>query len=328
MGTAIAGIVIVVVTGALIAWVRSIAVLALITLCAFARAAPAPSAVPASMEEITVASQGARMNGLLYLAAGSQPRPVVIFLHGFPGNERNLDLAQAVRRAGYQALYFNYRGSWGSGGVFSFTHGLEDVAAVIAWVRDPANAAKYRLDPRRVAVAGHSYGGWLALMSMGREAPRVCVAGLAAWNLGWAAQRFEAHPDERADSLADMRGATQETDGPLRASVQDLLAEMQTHANEWNYLSQAAALKDHALLLVGAQRDTPDEDVVQLASLAQAVRAAGGHQIRLLSYDDDHPFSSHRLELARALTQWLDGDCAKAQKVQEAQEAQEAQAAR
>ncbi|MFD3266336.1 hypothetical protein [Phenylobacterium ferrooxidans] len=32
------------------------------------------------------------------------------------GNEKNLDLAQAVRRAGWNAAAFNYRGSWGSPG--------------------------------------------------------------------------------------------------------------------------------------------------------------------------------------------------------------------
>ncbi|MDO8912512.1 MAG: hypothetical protein Q8N10_08825 [Phenylobacterium sp.] len=32
------------------------------------------------------------------------------------GNEKNLDLAQAVRRAGWNAVTFNYRGSWGSPG--------------------------------------------------------------------------------------------------------------------------------------------------------------------------------------------------------------------
>jgi hypothetical protein len=36
-------------------------------------------------------------------------------LHGFPGNERNFDVAQALRRAGYAALVFHYRGSWGVG---------------------------------------------------------------------------------------------------------------------------------------------------------------------------------------------------------------------
>ena len=80
---------------------------------------PAPALrPPASMEELAILSHSARINGLMYIAAGSGPHPIVIFLHGYPGNERNLDLAQAVRRAGYNAIFVDYRGVFGSGGTF------------------------------------------------------------------------------------------------------------------------------------------------------------------------------------------------------------------
>jgi pimeloyl-ACP methyl ester carboxylesterase len=270
--------------------------------------APAPSP-PASMAEIAIPSGGARMNGLLYLAAGAEPHPVVIFLHGYPGNERNLDLAQAVRRAGYQALYVDYRGAWGSGGTFSFAHGLEDVAAVLAWVREPGNVAKYHLDIRHIALVGHSYGGWLALLSAAREAPGVCVAALAAWNVGWAAQRFEAHPDERSDNLNYFRTTTDPAGGPIRAAGDELLQEITAHATEWDYLMQAKPLADHTLLLIGATRDAPDAGVERLADLARAIRNAGGRRVRTVTYEDDHAFSSHRIELAQTLTHWLRYDC-------------------
>ena len=42
---------------------------------------------PASMAELAILSHGARINGLMYLAAGSGPHAIVIFLHGYPGNE-------------------------------------------------------------------------------------------------------------------------------------------------------------------------------------------------------------------------------------------------
>ena len=275
---------------------------------------PAPALVPpASMEEIAISSDGARINGLIYLAAGAGVHPVVVFLHGYPGNERNLDLAQAVRRAGYHALYLDYRGAWGSGGTFSFTHGLEDVAAALAWVKDPGNAAKYHFDSRHLALVGHSFGGWLALLSGAREPNNVCVAALAAWNVGWAAGRFEAHPDERSAALEDLRTTTDPAGGPIRASPEALLTEISTHASQWDYLSQAKALKDHALLLVAASRDTPDEGVAMHAELARAIHDAGGRPVQNVIYEDDHPFSSHRIALAQTLTDWLRADCAKTQ---------------
>ena len=270
---------------------------------------------PASMSVITIASGGSRMNGVVYLTAGAEPHPVVIFLHGYPGNEKNLDLAQAVRHAGYQALYIDYRGMWGSGGTFSFAHALEDTKAVLAWVREPQNAAKYHFDSRRIAIVGHSFGGWLALMTAGHEPPSVCVAGLAAWNVGGAALRFPAHPDERASNLEDFRTSTDPAGGPVRSSADDLLNEMITHAQTWDYLSQGQALGDRALLLVAATHDTPDEDVAMHEKMARAVRGAGGHHVTLVRYEDDHPFSSHRRALADLITNWLGADCAATQRL-------------
>ena len=69
------------------------------------------------------------INGVAYLAGGAGPHPTVILLHGLPGNEKNLDLAQAIRRDGWNAVTFNYRGSWGSPGVFRFGQNLEDADA-------------------------------------------------------------------------------------------------------------------------------------------------------------------------------------------------------
>ena len=93
---------------------------------------PARDAVnPPGMGELFFQSAGERLNGLMYVASGPGPHPTVILLHGSPGNERNLDLGQAIRRGGVNVLYFNYRGSWGSGGLFSRTNALEDVTAAL-----------------------------------------------------------------------------------------------------------------------------------------------------------------------------------------------------
>ncbi len=265
------------------------------------------------MEEVAVMTRGARINGLVYLAPGPEPKPVVVFLHGYPGNEKNLDLAQAVRRAGYQAVYVDYRGMWGSGGTFSFANALEDVKSVLAWVRAPGNAAKYRFDARRIALVGHSFGGWLSLMSAGDEPTSVCIAGMAAWNVGAMAQRFPAHPDERAQALNAFRESTDPAGGPVRAQADDLLNEVVSHASAWNYLAQARALSDRALLLVAVTRDSPDEDIAMHEQLARAVRAAGGRRVTMEQYDDDHSISSHRVALTGLLTQWLGNECAATQ---------------
>ena len=141
--------------------------------CATGLAQQVPSAVttdppvdkqnPAAMESFQLPSHGSQLNALMYIAAGAEPHPTVILLHGFPGNERNLDLAQAIRRAGWNVLYFNYRGAWGSPGDFSFSHCMEDVAAALAYLREPANGNRLRVDAKRIVLIGHSMGGFMTV---------------------------------------------------------------------------------------------------------------------------------------------------------------------
>src|SRR5438270_2489790 len=89
---------------------------------------------PAAMQTFQLPSHGALLNALVYVASGPGPHPVVILLHGFPGNERNLDIAQTICRAGWDVLFFDYRGSWGSPGDFSFTHAIQDTQYAIAYM--------------------------------------------------------------------------------------------------------------------------------------------------------------------------------------------------
>ena len=83
---------------------------------------------PPSLAEIEFVVDAARLNGIVYEAQGAGPHPTVVLLHGFPGNEQNLDLAQAIRRASWNVVFFHYRGAWSSGGLFSFEGVLADVA--------------------------------------------------------------------------------------------------------------------------------------------------------------------------------------------------------
>jgi len=274
---------------------------------------PAPASGAPSMDAIAILSHGARLNGLIYRAAGEGAHPVALFLHGFPGNEKNLDLAQAVRRAGWDAVYFDYRGSWGSGGAFSLANSLDDVSSVLAWIRAPANASRYRLDASRIAIVGHSFGGWLALLGARREPPQVCVAAMAAWNVGWTARHLD-DSGLRDDEVSEFRDATDPLGGPLRTTSDALLKELTSAAAAWDYLSDAGSLKGRALLLVAATRDTPDEDPAMHARLERGVRDAGGTLVKSMTLEDDHVFSASRLRLAELLVEWLNGDCAASQR--------------
>ena len=148
---------------------------------------PADAAHPAKMTVLHIPSHGVLINGVVYQPSGAGPHPTLVLCHGLPGNEKNLDLAQAVRRAGWNAVTFNYRGSWGSPGAFHFTQNLEDAAAVLAWLRDPANAAKLGVDTHRMVLAGHSMGGWVTVHTASHDSGLIGAILISAWDAGRSA---------------------------------------------------------------------------------------------------------------------------------------------
>src|ERR1700685_4660305 len=145
---------------------------------------PADKAHPAAVTVLHIPSHGVLINGLVYSPPGAGPHPTLVICHGLPGNEKNLDLAQAVRRAGWNAVTFNYRGSWGSPGAFKFAQNLEDAAAVLVYLRDPKNAAALGIDTKRMAIAGHSMGGWVTALTAARDHALIGAILISAADVG------------------------------------------------------------------------------------------------------------------------------------------------
>ncbi len=116
---------------------------------------------PAGMTELFIPSAKSMLAGFIYTANGPQKHPTLLLLHGYPGNERNLDLAQVVRAHGWNVIYFDYRGSWGSQGKFSFTNCVEDVVNVVSFCKKFADSLK--IDTSNMACFATAWGDGCAL---------------------------------------------------------------------------------------------------------------------------------------------------------------------
>lgn len=257
---------------------------------------------PASTPAVTFDSGGEALLGVLHLPAGPGPHPVVVFLHGFPGIERNFDLAQVLRRAGYASVVFHYRGSWGVGGAWSWGHVLEDSAAVVAGVRDREFAAAHRLDPERVALVGHSLGGFVALMTAATEPSVRAVASITGCDFGAVAALCRADPDVRADWVAMFAGEL----APLRGtSGEALVAELEAAGESWRLAGLAPRLAGRPVLLVGAGHDTVTPPELHHDPLVAAYRAQPVEHLEHHVLATDHALSDHRVALARTILGFL-----------------------
>lgn len=96
----------------------------------------------------------------LYLPAGGQKLPLIIWIHGgaFRMGSKNDGVPTAYLAEGYALASLNYRLSQHA----IFPAQIEDCKAAVRWLR--ANAGAYGLDPSRFAAWGASAGGHLASM--------------------------------------------------------------------------------------------------------------------------------------------------------------------
>ena len=270
---------------------------------------PAPDeAAPAAMESFQLPSHGALLNALVYVAAGAGPHPTVLLLHGFPGNERNLDIAQTLRRAGYDVLFFDYRGSWGSPGDFSFVHSIEDTEAAIAYLRTPANAAKLRVDPRNLILIGHSMGGMITAVVAAHD-PSLRAAGLisAANMAGRTLPAVQAH--QGAAALPQIAKALAANGmAPLAGCTPESLAkELLANASAWNLPDLAskiaagtAGVPRPVLVISSDDGNTPATD-----ALVANLRKLGDTGVTATHIPTDHSYSDHRIALQQAILDFL-----------------------
>jgi pimeloyl-ACP methyl ester carboxylesterase len=255
---------------------------------------PAPDkAHPAKMTVLHIPTHGVLINGVVYQAAGAGGHPTIVICHGLPGNEKNLDLAQAARRAGWNAVTFNYRGSWGSPGKFRFAQNLEDAAAVLEYLRAPSNAPTLGVDTRRMVLAGHSMGGWVTALAASKDAGLVGAILISAADMGELGGTREQLIADMADNIESLAGVTPET----------MADEITANAKVFRMGNAALGLAKLPLLVI-----TSDDGLAPAATaLVKAIQTQGGKSVKTTHFATDHSYSDHRIALESEVLRWLAG---------------------
>jgi dipeptidyl aminopeptidase/acylaminoacyl peptidase len=115
---------------------------------------------------------GRQIPGLFYQSPAAQgPAPCVVFVHGGPEGQYRptfQPMVQGLVAAGFAVLAPNVRGSSGYGRTYLHLDDVRqrmdsvaDLAYAVHWLRDTGRA-----DPKRIAVYGGSYGGFMVLAAL------------------------------------------------------------------------------------------------------------------------------------------------------------------
>lgn len=255
------------------------------------------------MHGILIPGIRGRLFSVLYTAGGPGLHPTVLLLHGIPGCERNLDLAQALRRAGFHVLTFHYSGCWGSDGAYSLANDLEDASTVLDFIlRDTV----YGFDKDRIYAVGHSLGGFVCGQLTAKRPEIQAGALLMPCDIGRLPQIARENPavcqtmkDVLADAAQWLTGATGEA----------LWQEAEANSETFRLESAAEALAQKPLLCVAGSLDVHTPPAYHCEPLIQAIRQAGGTKLRSISYPTDHFFADYRLTVAGTVADFLAEQC-------------------
>ena len=244
---------------------------------------------PGSCAELTIPSHGSRLAAFMYTAPGPQPHPTLILLHGFPGNERNLDIAQSVRRAGWNVLYFNYRGSWGSEGDFSFANCVVDVASAVAFCKQQAQTL--HIDTARLALFGHSMGGWVALKALAQQPGIKKAIILSPMDISAVVAMSKTPLDTGFETYVAGLFMLHNTSGHA------LLAAVRANSAAYELAAEAVPLRTKQLVFLDENRRNEQ--------WIKTIGAANKASFRYEVWDTDHPFSNKRIALTKAVLAFL-----------------------
>jgi uncharacterized protein len=251
------------------------------------------SAHPARMEVLHIPSGGVKINGVAYLASGAGVHPTFVLFHGLPGNEKNLDIAQAVRRDGWNAITVNYRGSWGSPGEFRFANNPEDAEATLAFLRDPTNARTLGIDTTRLVIAGHSMGGWVTALTAAHD------RGIRGAILISMADMGRVATMSRPEAVAFMADDMESLAGVTAESMAD---ELLANGAKWRVIDRVGGLARLPLLVITSN----DGLAPQSDALVKAVRSRGNTSVTTVHFPTDHSYSDKRIAVESSIIEWLD----------------------
>ncbi len=247
---------------------------------------------PAGSTELFIPSANSLLAGVMYRANGAQKHPTLILLHGYPGNERNFDIAQVVRAQGWNVIYFDYRGSWGSQGAFSFKHCVEDVVNVVGFCGKYQDSL--RIDTSNIALFGHSMGGWVCLKAL-QQLPGIKKGfALSTWNIARDYERVLTEKERLELANTPDSGSKYFV---LNASLKELFGPVMQDRDYFNLSRDAKALAGKQVIML--------DEHSRNKQLADTLKAANTAYFEYDVWQADHSFTNKRVSLMNKVLEFL-----------------------
>jgi uncharacterized protein len=229
------------------------------------------------------------LRGRFYKPVGDSKFSAVAICHGYPGDTKNMDLAEELALNGVAVLVFYYEGAWGSEGVYRFSNLLSSTQAALSYLK-----SLEFVDSGRIGLISHSMGAipLTNVMSKDESVKTGILMSPASDISKWLSK-------EVIDNIFVI--FLEMAKGKLSlGSIDEYKQDMIEVARKYNPIDKISTIKDPLLFIVGSADNITHPDDVK----AFYEKASPPKKLAMID-GADHGFSEHRIILIEKILEWL-----------------------
>jgi esterase/lipase len=215
--------------------------------------------------------------------------PAVAICHGFPGDTKNMDLAEELALNGVAVLVFYYMGAWGSGGEFRLTNLAPSTVAAVKYLRGLSF-----VDPDRVGLISFSMGAvpLTKCMSVDRSLRTGILMSPASDLKPWSQEQY-------LDNIVPV--FLKSAEGKLAGWTEEKLRQdIRVAASELNPIETVTEINAPLMVVLGTN------DTLTTPPEIRGLYEAANEPKRLVEIEGaDHEFTEHRIPLQNAVIEWV-----------------------
>jgi len=244
------------------------------------------------VEDIKFKSNGQSLRGRTYRPAEDGKYPAVAICHGYPGDTKNMDLAEHLALNNIAVLVFYYQGAWGSEGTYSFNNLAPSTEDAVKYLKSQSY-----VDSERVGLLSHSMGAVPLSNVMHKD--KSIKAGVLMSPASDISKWLSA---EVIDNIFPIFVGMAK--GKLAyGDESEYRKSMMEAAEKLNPMEKIADIEAPELVIVGsADNVTHPDDCKSLYEKATPPKSWS------LVDGADHGFSEHRIPLQEKVLDWLQED--------------------
>jgi pimeloyl-ACP methyl ester carboxylesterase len=254
--------------------------------------------------EIEFLSQDSHLHGRFFPAPGAGLKPTLLIVPGWPGNPSDVaGLGDFLPAFGINMVMFNPRGMLASEGSFGFGNTLSDIGAALDWLARSEVRQRFKIDPAKITLGGHSFGGGMACVYAAMDDRVRRIISISGADPGEVADKMLNDPATAASyrKLLTTPGAFQVRVADFDAALEDIRATGTGYALR----ETAPRIADRSILLVGGWEDRNVTIEQTVLPYYRALKNAGAKDVRFLVYHADHQYSGVSRKLASDIRDWL-----------------------